>query len=194
MYNRADRVKALQYASIKIRENIMENELKVGDKIMVLKNPSIWNSELNENCPLDLEFPYELTIKEINGNSMSCGKYGWDLEYIINAGYKLLPNEPQFKQGDKVLYTDDLVNWEEGIFLVKHNESYIVESDEMLLYAIEIKPYEEEIKIGDFVKTKSGEIFKVTEDKHNVKSINERHDLFYKITNPELIKLLNNEL
>ena len=105
--------------------------------------------------------------------------------------FELLPNDPQSKKGDKVLYTDDLVNWEEGIFLVKHDESYIVESDEMLLYAIEIKPYEEEIKVGDWVvNTHHGSVFK--NDTINL-GINQPN-YYRKITNPELIELLNNEL
>ena len=99
--------------------------------------------------------------------------------------FELLPDEPQFKQGDKVLYTDDLVNWEEGIFLVKHDESYIVESDEMLLYAIEIKPHEDEIKLGDWVKNnKGGYVFKY--DNESDSKIN-----LTKITDEVLINKLN---
>lgn len=94
-------------------------------------------------------------------------------------------DEPQFKQGDKVLYTDDLVNWEEGIFLVKHDESYIIESDEMLLYAIEIKPYEEEIKIGDWVHNRNGCIMKC--DDVDIFNINN----WTKITDEVLINKLN---
>ena len=117
----------------------------------------------------------------------------WNIEWIKGYDedgeyhFELLPNEHEFKQGDKVLYTDDLVHWEEGIFLVKHDESYIVESDEMLLYAIEIKPYEEQIKVGDWVKNYRGYIFKYNDD-YEDKSI------LTKITNPLLIELLNNEL
>ena len=65
--------------------------------------------------------------------------------------FDTLVDETQFKQGDKVLYTDDLEFWHEGIFLTKYDDSYIIDSDEMLLYAIKIKPYKEEIKIGDWV-------------------------------------------
>lgn len=74
----------------------------------------------------------------------------WDISHI-GVFFKLTLDEWQPKQGDKVLYTDDLEFWHEGILLTKHNDSYIIESDEMLLYAIEIKPYEEEIKVGDWV-------------------------------------------
>lgn len=94
-------------------------------------------------------------------------------------------DEPQFKQGDKVLFTDDLVNWEEGIFLVKHDESYIVESDEILLYAIEIKPYEDEIKVGDWVHNRNGCIMKC--DDVDIFNINN----WTKITDEALINKLN---
>lgn len=100
--------------------------------------------------------------------------------------FELLPNEPQFKQGDKVLFTDDLVNWEKGIFLVKHDESYIVESDEMLLYAIEIKPYKEEIKVGDWVNYKDEYVMRVTDIGFKEDGLE-----WTKITDKELIKKLN---
>lgn len=97
-----------------------------------------------------------------------------------------LPNK-----GDKVLYTDDLEFWHEGIFLTKYNDSYIIESDEMLLYAIDVKPYEEEIKVGDWVKD-DWYIVKVTES--NLCFYDNWNENVVKITNPELIKLLNEEL
>ena len=55
--------------------------------------------------------------------------------------FDTLVDETQFKQGDKVLYTDDLEFWHEGIFLTKYDDGYIIDIDEMLLYAIKIKPY-----------------------------------------------------
>lgn len=122
----------------------------------------------------------------------------WNIEWIKGYDedgeyhFELLPNEHKFKLGDKVLYTDDLVHWEEGIFLVKHDESYIVESDEMLLYAIEIKPYEEQIKVGDWVKRISDEtIWKIRDIGDVNAALNSECT---KITNPQLIELLNNEL
>ena len=79
-------------------------------------------------------------------------KQNWCTSHLNSRDHlKLLPKETQFKQGDKVLYTDDLEFWHEGIFLTKYDDSYIIDSDEMLLYAIKIKPYKEEIKIGDWV-------------------------------------------
>lgn len=110
--------------------------------------------------------------------------------HLDNSSFELLIDEPQFKQGDKVLFTDDLVNWEKGVFLVKHDESYIVESDEMLLYAIEIKPYEEEIKVGDwYLEISNNVIRKAT----NAISENYLKNKNYckKITDEVLINKLN---
>ena len=69
-------------------------------------------------------------------------KQNWCTSHL-NSEYhfKLLPKETQFEQGDKVLYTDDLEFWHEGIFLTKYDDGYIIDIDEMLLYAIKIKPY-----------------------------------------------------
>ena len=108
----------------------------------------------------------------------------WDISHI-GVFFKLTLDEYQPKQGDKVLYTDDLVNWEKGIFLVKHDESYIVESDEMLLYAIDIKPYEDEIKVGDWVHNSDGHVLKC-----KYLGLNNNPN-WIKITNQDLIDKLN---
>ena len=119
-------------------------------------------------------------------------KQNWCTSHLNSRDHlKLLPKETQFKQGDKVLYTDDLEFWHEGIFLTKYDDSYIIDSDEMLLYAIKIKPYEDEIKVGDwvFLNDEIG-VCKIT-DKHDLKEVNNKFTL---VKNPELIKLLNEEL
>ena len=119
-------------------------------------------------------------------------KQNWCISHLYSRAHlKLLIEEPQFKQGDKVLYTDDLEFWHEGIFLTKYNGSYIIDSDEMLLYAIDIKPYEEEVKVGDwvFLNDEKG-VCKITE-KHDLKEVNNKFTL---VKNPQLIILLNNEL
>ena len=119
-------------------------------------------------------------------------KQNWCTSHLYSRDHlKLLPKETQFKQGDNVLYTDDLEFWHEGIFLTKYDDSYIIDSDEMLLYAIKIKPYKEEIKIGDwvFLNDEIG-VCKIT-DKHDLKEVNNKFTL---VKNPELIKLLNEEL
>ena len=119
-------------------------------------------------------------------------KQNWCTSHLYSRAHlKLLIEEPQFKQGDKVLYTDDLEFWHEGIFLTKYDDSYIIDSDEMLLYAIKIKPYKEEIKIGDwvFLNDEIG-VCKIT-DKHDLKEVNNKFTL---VKNPQLIELLNEEL
>ena len=116
-------------------------------------------------------------------------KQNWCTSHL-NSKYhfKLLP---QFKQGDKVLYTEDLEFWHEGIFLTKYDDGYIIDIDEMLLYAIKIKPYKEEIKVGDwvFLNDEKG-VCKITE-KHDLKEVNNKFTL---VKNPQLIELLNEEL
>ena len=119
-------------------------------------------------------------------------KQNWCISHLYSRYHlKLLPKETQFKQGDKVLYTDDLEFWHEGIFLTKYDDSYIIDSDKMLLYAIKIKPYEDEIKVGDwvFLNDEKG-VCKIT-DKHDLKEVNNKFSL---VKNIELIKLLNTEL
>ena len=75
-------------------------QLRVGDKIKILTEPMTWSDRLNKNHFFDLKFPYELTIKEIkdistknigNYTAMTCGKYGWCLDSIVEAGCLLLP-------------------------------------------------------------------------------------------------------
>ena len=67
-------------------------DLKAGDRIMIMNTPGLWSSALNDNCPLagKVKFPCVLTIKKlrhIDGHwAMTCGKYGWDLESIVEAG------------------------------------------------------------------------------------------------------------
>ena len=119
-------------------------------------------------------------------------KQNWCTSHLNSrCHFKLLPKETQFEQGDKVLYTDDLEFWHEGIFLTKYDDGYIIDIDEMLLYAIKIKPYKEEIKVGDwvFLNDEKG-VCKITE-KHDLKEVNNKFTL---VKNPQLIELLNEEL
>ena len=113
-------------------------------------------------------------------------KQNWCTSHLHSGThFELLIDKPQFKQGDKVLYTDDLEFWHEGIFLTKHNDSYIIESDEMLLYAINIKPYEDEIKVGDWVHNSDGHVLKC-----KYLGLNNNPN-WIKITNQDLIDKLN---
>lgn len=79
-------------------ENV--TELKVGDEILIEKDPSSWSSHFNGNCPRGVvAYPHKLTIKKIGFSdsigvekhwAMTCGNYGWSLQPIIDAGCVLI--------------------------------------------------------------------------------------------------------
>ena len=72
-------------------------QLRVGDRIKILRRPGSWDESLNDKYPLNLEFPFTRIIKEIkhyeetNDVAMTCGIYGWCLNAIVEAGCLLLP-------------------------------------------------------------------------------------------------------
>lgn len=104
--------------------------------------------------------------------------------------------EPQFKQGDKVLVRDcDEDEWLIRLYATEYNGEHYVESKHSnnLSRYVYIKPYEDEIKVGDwYLEISNNAIRKAT----NVISENYLKNKNYckKITNPQLIELLNNEL
>ena len=126
---------------------------------------------------------------------MMVKKQNWCTSHLDSETHlKLLIDEPQFKQGDKVLVSDDENDWAERNFVTKHQGLYYTEKDgaKDLLYWKYIKPYEEEIKIGDWVKRISDEtIWKIRDIGDVNAALNSECT---KITNLELIKLLNKEL
>ena len=115
----------------------------------------------------------------------------WNIEWIKGYDkdgeyhFELLPNEPQFKQGDKVLVSNNKSYWSEGEFITEYKDEFIVKTNVDIIGRKHIKPYKEEIKVGDWVK-RNNEIIKVYETPM-------KKD-WTKITNPLLIELLNNEL
>ena len=100
--------------------------------------------------------------------------------------FEILIDEPQFKQGDKILVSNDMVNWFEGIFICLYKDYKIVKAkDGTLRYATNIKPYEDEIKVGDWVKSENGNhVYKVISEQSGFKN-------WIKITNQDLIDKLN---
>lgn len=113
-------------------------------------------------------------------------KHRWNNSHLTSEGYfELLPNEPQFKQGDKVLVSNNKSYWSEGEFITEYKDEFIVKTNVDIIGRKHIKPYKEEIKVGDWVK-RNNEIIKVYETPM-------KKD-WTKITNPLLIELLNNEL
>lgn len=98
--------------------------------------------------------------------------------------FELLPNEPKFKQGDKVLVSYNEIDWHETEFVCYYKDYYYTINGR----AKNIKPYKEEIKVGDWVKY-DNQVFKV-----DGKELSSFLLECTKITNPQLIELLNNEL
>lgn len=128
------------------------------------------------------------TIVEDNGCEQPWSRWHLDSE----THFKLIIDEWLPKQGDKVLWTDDFEEWQDGIFLVEYDRSYIIEADEMLVYGAKIKPYEEEIKVGDWVKRVNDKTIWLIENEEDVDLV-KRTDCQI-ITNPQLIELLDKEL
>ena len=101
------------------------------------------------------------------------------------------------KQGDKVFVSNDKQKWHERVFVVEHNNFYQCEPlheniSNTLTPWQHIKPYEDEIKVGDWVKRISDETIWKIRDKEDVNvALNSECT---KITNPQLIELLNKEL
>lgn len=102
-----------------------------------------------------------------------------DKAIIVNA---ITLFEPQFKQGDKVLVSTDGKYWTSTEFVCYYKDYYYTIHGR----AKHIKPYEEGIKVGDWVK-RNNEIIRIEKG-------NRLDNNWTKITNPELIELLNNEL
>ena len=131
-----------------------------------------------------------ITIIEDNGKEQCYG-----VDHINNGNLKLVPEEWEPKQGDKVLASDDGVNYTETpiIFISIHKDYFVTESKKSnkILKWKYIKPYEDEIKVGDwvFLNDEKG-VCKIT-DKHDLKEVNNK---FTSVKNLELIKLLNEEL
>jgi len=70
-----------------------EHYYKIGDEIIITKKPNLWSSDLNQNCPFNIDYPIKIQIKQlseyhsnhINTIAMTCGDYGWDLTSLIEG-------------------------------------------------------------------------------------------------------------
>lgn len=128
-------------------------------------------------------------IVEDNGR-----KQNWCTSHLHSRYHlKLLPKETQFKQGDKVLVSNNEKDWVCRKFIIEHKNKFLCEvsnDNESLGHWGYIKPYEDEIKVGDwvFLNDEIG-VCKITE-KHDLKEVNNKFTL---VKNPQLIKLLNEE-
>ena len=80
----------------------MKTEFKIGDEIIIKSKPFHWASLLNKNSPIHLDiYPYKCTIQNIEKDggytAMTCGKYGWDLDSLIQDN--LIRLQPKFEVG-----------------------------------------------------------------------------------------------
>ena len=95
-----------------------------------------------------------------------------------------------------MLVSDCGVSWQSSLFVVEFENKYFCayNTNATKLNSWEyIKPFKKEIKVGDFIQDKEDEtIFKVKSDM-NLDVINSE-DNFIKITNPQLIELLEQEI
>ena len=166
----------------------MEREVKIGDRIRVLRKPLKWASLLNNRSPLNLKYPYELTVKNIVKDesyqtSLTCGEYGWHLESIIEAGFRFVED---LKVDDKVLWR----GFEGVVVSLDGYGGYIVQledGDKIITKNVErISP---KFVKGEWVKYRyNGETFftKCKEDNNNPN--------LTKLENKSLIELLEREL
>ena len=116
-------------------------------------------------------------------------KQNWSTSYLDSKEYfELLQKEPQFKLGDKVLVSRDGIEWFERIFVLEYKGNYYCETDSgksLLIYWEYIKPYEDEIKVGDWVHNSDGHVLKC-----KYLGLNNNPN-WIKITNQDLIDKLN---
>ena len=128
------------------------------------------------------------TIVEDNGCEQP-----WSREHLATEVHlKLTLDEWQPKQGEKVSIKDENYNCD-GLFVCTYNGYYLVEHNGTILSTKTLKPYKDEIKVGDWVKnTDEKELILVTKDM-NLECLNNECE-YIKIINPQLIILLNNEL
>ena len=105
--------------------------------------------------------------------------------------FELIIDEWQPKQGDKVLVSNDKSYWAEGEFITEYKNEFIVKFNDEIIGRKYIKPYEYEIKVGDWVFLNDEKGVCKISDKHDLKEVNNKFTL---VKNPQLIELLNEEL
>ena len=149
----------------------MEN--LVGRKLIALQNSFLGLTKGKE---------YEI-IKQTNDKLWIVTDKGTEeFTFLINSDLLKLVDEQQFKQGDKVLVSYNEIDWHETEFVCYYKDYYYTINGR----AKHIKPYEEEIKVGDWV---------MVNDEKAIIKINEQGikylDNYTKITDEVLINKLN---
>jgi len=81
---------------MKNQELLHYKNFYIGDYFIIITTPGIWNSSMNNNCPLNsnISYPYKGRIKNILASQvygkviigMTEGIYGWSLSYLVGKG------------------------------------------------------------------------------------------------------------
>lgn len=108
---------------------------------------------------------------------------------LTNALELFKEEQWQPKQGEEVLVSDDGENWSKRVFVLSYKNGFYCEStisNELVNWTY-IKPFEEDIKVGDWVISELNDcVFKY--------QFSRLQDHLTKITNPQLIELLEQEI
>ena len=83
---------------------------------------------------------------------------------LIGSELLKLVDEWTPKCGEKVLYSYNDLDYKEGIFVAKYKGVNIIDRGHDYYNFDFIKPYKEEIKVGDWVKNKYGRIYEIKEN------------------------------
>ena len=124
----------------------MEN--LVGRKLIALQNSFLGLTKGKE---------YEIIKQENDKFWIVTDKGTKEFTFLINSDLLKLVDEPQFKQGDKVLVSNNSKYWVEGEFIAEYKDEFVVKAHDYIIGRKHIKPYEDEIKVGDWVKRISDE-------------------------------------
>lgn len=81
-------------------------QFKIGMKIRILKRPSLWNDNVNNNYkkyPLNLQYPLEITIQDIGPSNdeffnITDGTYGWYSRSLIQAGCEIVEDSSSYNR------------------------------------------------------------------------------------------------
>lgn len=74
-------------------------DIKIGDRIRVLKYPGHWSSQCINNCPKEVIYPLEgevIDIKSSNTNHIAANIGGWGFD-ISSRGFKFEILKPTYE-------------------------------------------------------------------------------------------------
>lgn len=77
-------------------------EFEKGDRFIIHKEPNGWSSRFNDFNPIGKSiYPYIGTVERITEGCMTCGKYGWDMDDLLDDNnIKKLVHRDDLKKGE----------------------------------------------------------------------------------------------